>query len=98
MEITAHARPRTQPSARRVSPLTREACLREECGALYPGLTPGLWQPAALLADLVLADCLIRGGHTAVTGRVLLDEHFEFRGGAARGGERAGTRLRREGD
>jgi hypothetical protein len=29
-------------------------------------------------------------------GRVLPDEHFEFRGGTARGGERQGSRPRRE--
>jgi hypothetical protein len=76
---------------------TREARLRTEYGELYPGIHPGEWEPAAILADRLLADCLLRGSDDAIRGRVLLDPHFEFRGGASLGGERDGMRLRREG-
>lgn len=76
---------------------TREARLRPEYTELYPGVRPGHWEPAAVLADRLLADSLLRGSETAVRGRVLLDAHFEFRGGVSRGGERDGMRVRREG-
>jgi hypothetical protein len=75
---------------------TREARLRLEYAELYPGLRPGEWEAAAVLADRLLADSLLRGAGTALRGRVLQEAHFEFRGGASRGGERDGMRLRRE--
>lgn len=64
----------------------REARLRPEHADRYPGLRAGQWEPAATLADRVLARALLRGRDTALWVRVLLDEHFEFRGG---GGHRA---------
>jgi hypothetical protein len=76
---------------------TREARLRAEYMELYPGLRAGEWEAAAVLADRLLADCLLRGSNSALRGRVLLDAHFEFRGGGSRGGEREGMRVRREG-
>lgn len=76
---------------------TREARLRPEYVELYPGLRAGNWESAAIVADRLLADCLVRGSDDAIRGRVLLDAHFEFRGGASLGGERDGIRLRREG-
>lgn len=76
---------------------TREARLRPECGELYPRLVPGEWETAVVLANRLLAECLLRGSEAALRGRVLLDAHFEFRGGVSRGGERDGTRMRREG-
>jgi hypothetical protein len=75
----------------------REARLRAECRGLYPELTAGQWEAAAVLADRLLAESLLRGSHSALRGRVLRDDHFDFRGGAARGGEREGMRPRREG-
>jgi len=74
----------------------REARLRPEHAALYPGIPPGEWLRAAPLADRVLAGRLLRGASSALQGRVLIEEHFEFRGGdAARQGEREGYRPRR---
>jgi hypothetical protein len=75
---------------------SREARLRPEFVNLYPSLRAGEWAPAAILADRVLAGFLIRGSATALRGRVLLDIHFEFRGGESEGGEREGVRFRRE--
>jgi hypothetical protein len=86
------SRERSAPIGRKV----REARLRPEYGELYPGLRPGEWETAVVLADRLLADCLIRGSGTALRGRVLLDAHFDFRGGASQGGEREGLRIRRE--
>jgi hypothetical protein len=37
----------------------REARLRPEFAALYPGLTPGRWEPAARIAEAVLANVLL---------------------------------------
>ncbi|HEX3274703.1 MAG TPA: hypothetical protein VHR43_07605 [Gemmatimonadales bacterium] len=60
----------------------REARLRPEFADLYPGLTPGRWEPAARIAEAVLANVLLHEmGEAPLQGR--LDEaHFEFRGGA----------------
>lgn len=71
----------------------REARLRPEWAELYPALSAGEWESAAVLADRLMADSLLRGTGMALQGRVLSDAHFDFRGGAARGGERAGVRL-----
>lgn len=70
----------------------REARLLPAGVGLYPGIHPGEWRPAAVLADQVLAGWLIRGLGTAILGRVLLNEHFEFRGVGTPGGERGGVR------
>jgi hypothetical protein len=74
---------------------SREARLRAEFAYLYPGLRPREWDSAAMVADRVLAGCLIRNSETAIRGRVLLDPHFEFRGGESEGGERKGVRFDR---
>lgn len=76
----------------------REARLRPECAPLYPGIPPGEWLSAAVLADRVLAGRLLRRACKALQGRMLVEEHFEFRGGDSdRHGERGGYRPRREG-
>ena len=74
----------------------REARLRPEHAHRYPDVRPERWEPAATVADRVLAGWLLRGNLLAIRGRVLLDAHFEFRGGSARGGQREGARPRRE--
>lgn len=68
-----------------LGPLTltarREARLLAEHARLYPGIAPGVWESAAMLADRVLADELLRGVAIGRRHRVLHDGHFEFRGG-----------------
>jgi len=60
----------------------REARLRPEFAALYPGLTPGRWEPAARIAEAVLANVLLHEiGEAPLPDRTLNEEHFEFRGG-----------------
>jgi hypothetical protein len=63
----------------------REARLRPEHAARYPGIEAGVWQPAAVLCDRVLAGGLLRGSPMGWRDRVLPTEHFEFRGGGPEG-------------
>ena len=59
----------------------REARLRSEFAHLYPTLTPGQWEPAARIAEVVLARLLLLEiSEAPVKDRVLNEEHFEFRG------------------
>ena len=71
---------------------TREARLRPEEAHRYPWIRPGEWQPAAILADRVLAGQLLRGRYDLIWGRMLVESYFEFRGGSGRTGERAAIR------
>jgi hypothetical protein len=75
----------------------REARLQPEYASLYPGVPAGEWLRAAVLADRILAGRLLRGACSALQGRVLMEEHFEFRGGdTGWRGEREGFRPSRE--
>lgn len=60
----------------------REARLRPEYADLYPELTPGQWEPAARIAEVVLARYLLQRMTDAPGDRTLDEAHFEFRGGA----------------
>lgn len=62
-------------------PPRREARLRPEHARFYPGIIPGIWESAAVLADRVMAGGLLRGVAPGWCDRVLREEHFEFRGG-----------------
>jgi hypothetical protein len=62
-------------------PPRREARLRPEHARFYPGIIPGIWESAAVLADRVLAAGLLRGVALGWCDRVLREAHFEFRGG-----------------
>lgn len=73
----------------------REARLRPEHAERYPGIRAGQWEPAATLADRVLAGWLLRGNDTLLGCRVLLESDFEFRGGGECP-DRGGMRPRRE--
>ncbi len=70
-----------------MSSAPREARLRLEFAALYPTITPGVWQPAARVAERLLL-YLLR--HPALLDRLperlLNEDHFEFRGGNAEEG------------
>lgn len=73
----------------------REARLRPEFSRLYPYLTAGEWEPAAVLADRVVAHTLGRPDGRFITGERALDPaHFEFRGWDP--AERGGGATRRE--
>lgn len=66
---------------RRVRADVRQALLKSSAAHLYPGIPPGEWQPAAVMANQVLA-LRSRSGPAAgsIRDRVLDPEHFEFRG------------------
>ena len=61
----------------------REARLRPEWADLYPGVQPEVWHVAAELVPQVLRHRLQNQGTWEFTRRILLDDHFEFRGGRA---------------
>jgi hypothetical protein len=64
-------------------PAEREARLRPEFAALYPGLPAGEWHRASLLTDIVWARLLEHGKAAfQLRERVLNAEHFDFRLGA----------------
>jgi hypothetical protein len=75
--------------------LSREARLRPGCGQHYPELRPG-WEAAQNVAAKVAERIVSRQGYVGLLSRrVLLDEHFEFRGGSS---IRPGGRLSRLSD
>ncbi len=73
----------------------REAKLREEYANQYPGLTPGAWLPAANVAEHIVDLVRRERGTIGIRGRVVAEDHFEFRGGDSRGDANA-RRERRE--
>ena len=59
----------------------REARLRPEFAELYPGLTPGRWEPASRIAEAVLANVMLhKMAEAPLPDRLLQEAHFEFRG------------------
>ena len=68
------------------TPRGREARLRTQFASLYAGIEPGVWIPVETLlrqvTDIVHSD---RSKSGVITGeRLLLDEHFDFRGASPR--------------
>ncbi len=68
------------------TPRGRQAKLRTEYAALYPGLKPGVWTPVekllSVVTDMIHKD---RSRSGVITGpRLLHDDHFEYRGSSAR--------------
>jgi hypothetical protein len=63
--------------------MRREARLKPEYAHLYPGVAPGTWESAGVLADRVISARLLRPSSGFVlSDRALAEEHFEFRGGS----------------
>jgi hypothetical protein len=67
-----------------VAMAVREARLRPEWADLYPGVRPEIWHVAAELVPQVLRHRLQSQGTWEFTRRILMDDHFEFRGGRPR--------------
>jgi hypothetical protein len=82
---------------RRVRADVRQALLKSGSAHMYPGIPPGEWQPAAVMADLVLA---LRSGTRQrpplARDRVLDERHFEFRGRLSAGAQDDQRRSRLE--
>jgi hypothetical protein len=74
----------------------REARLRPQWAHLYPGLQTDGWMVAAELVPLVLRHRLQDQPTWEFTHRILVDEHFEFRGGRARDNAWSGVLSRVE--
>jgi hypothetical protein len=74
----------------------REARLREQYVGLYPGLIPGVWLPAAEVAEHIVDMVRHERGRMGVHGRLVADDHFDFRGGEDRAAERRAHNERRE--
>lgn len=72
-----------RPPAARTSPgWAREARLREQYAAEYPGITPAVWMPVAELTAKLIERVRAgrrEGRHT----RTFDPTHFEFRGGTS---------------
>jgi hypothetical protein len=62
-------------------PGVRQALLKHAFAKRYPGIQPGEWQPATLMAQRVLALRSPDGRSAPIPlERVLEERHFEFRG------------------
>ena len=82
---------------RRVRADVRQALLKSGFAHLYPGIPPGEWQPASVMADMVRAlRTASRQGVSQVRDRVLDQRHFEFRGRLSAGGQDDQKRTRLE--
>jgi hypothetical protein len=73
----------------------REARLRPEYKGLYPGLSDQVWLPASEVAEHLIAVVRHEGGRLGQHGRMLAEDHFEFRGGEP-AAERRSRNERRE--
>jgi hypothetical protein len=82
---------------RRVRADVRQALLKSGSAHRYPGIPPGEWQPAAVMADMVLALRTSKGeGASQPRDRVLDERHFEFRGRLSAGAQDDQRRSRLE--
>ena len=73
--------------------LIREARLRPEYAAFYPGVQPDVWLPATTIGQQLLLWHLTAPA-TPQGERLMADGHFEFRGGKKRTGPWTDTRGR----
>jgi hypothetical protein len=87
----------SMPRTRRVRADVRQALLKLGSAHLYPGIPPGEWQPAAVMADMVHA--IRPGSRRGAAGsrdRLLDERHFEFRGRLSAGAQDDQRRSRLE--
>jgi hypothetical protein len=79
------------PISRRPTGAERQARLKSQFAALYPGVPAGEWMPAWLLAEQLVA-AVRREGEGAT--RACDPTHCEFRGGGRRPPELRGLKTR----
>ncbi len=73
----------------------RQARLRAPFSSCYPHISAGTWHHAMWTREMALSQLRNGGPQWQSEGRVLSDEHFDFRGGvAARPAPRVTRRLR----
>jgi hypothetical protein len=72
---------------RRVRADVRQALLKSGSAHLYPGIPPGEWQPASVMADMVHGLHADPRRSSQSDERVLDQKHFEFRGRLSAGGQ-----------
>jgi hypothetical protein len=65
---------------RKVRADVRQALLKSGFAHLYPGISPGEWQPAAVMSKQVKALRSSTTDSTSTRHRALDARHFEFRG------------------
>jgi hypothetical protein len=85
-----------RPTVGVLSMAAREARLRPEWAAVYPVLEANVWVVAAELVPLVLRHRLQGEPSWEFTRRILVDRHFEFRGGRPRDQDWSGILSRVE--
>jgi hypothetical protein len=71
----------------------REARLKPEYAALYPGVQPGVWMPASAIGQQLLLWHLTAPA-TPQGERLMAEELFDFRGGRKRTGSWINMRTR----
>jgi hypothetical protein len=71
----------------------REARLKPEYASLYPGVQPGVWMPASSIGQQLLLWHLTAPA-TPQGERLMVEGHFEFRGGGKRVGSWINMRTR----
>jgi hypothetical protein len=81
---------------RKIRADVRQALLKSGSAHLYPGIPPGEWQPANVMADLVLAVRTAASHGSSQRQRVLDERHFEFRGRLSAGAQDDQKRSRLE--
>jgi hypothetical protein len=85
--------PLTHRRRKRVPSPIREARLKAEYAAYYPGVEPGVWLPATVIGQQLLLWHLT--APAAPQGeRLMAEEHFDFRGGQRRIGSWINMRTR----
>ncbi len=75
----------------------REARLKSEYVGLYPGLNAEVWLPASEVAEHIIAVVRHEGGRLGAHGRLMAEEHFEFRGGESPPERQARNQRREDG-
>ena len=76
--------------------LPRQARLRTPFGSCYPQIATGKWHHALWVREMALSQLRKGGPQWQTEGRVLSDEHFDFRGGELPRGSIGSARTRRE--
>jgi hypothetical protein len=73
--------------------IVREVRLKYEFAGLYPPIDPGVWEPAAEVGARMLLWQVQQQGTAALGTRLLIEDHFDFRGGWTRGSTELRTRA-----